>query len=478
MDRALLGIDLGTTGCKAMLFDTDGAILGSRYIEYGLIFTPEGVEQDSEDWWTNVCLCVRGALKEADIEPSSVAALSISSQGISGVPVDAEGRALYNSLNWLDNRSVEEQAEMQEALGLERIRTVTGKNKTDYSLPELCWLLRRRREELAGIRRYLMPLDYLTLRMTGRALTDYSMACGTLAFNIRRHEWESDFFRALDIPENLFADALPMGTPVGRLTPKAAEELGLSTDTLVVLGAQDQRCASLGAGMEKGIVTVSLGTAAALCSLVDEPVTDPLSRVTCCTMDGQRGALESTMGAAGAGLKWLRNTCFKGTPYPELDELALAAGPGSHGLIFLPRISSEEGMFFGLSLDTAPGDMARAVLEGVAFELRRQVGDHERLLGEPIRELRIFGGGSSKVWLQIIADITGKTVVRPRTAETACLGAALLAAKGLGLAEDIYQAQDLIGAPSARFTPHSENEALYAKAYEKYLSLSAFIDSM
>ena len=478
MDRYLLGLDLGTTGCKAMLFDEKGTIMGSRYIEYGLIFVPEGVEQNAEDWWTNLCECVKGTVADAGIDPAAVAALSLSSQGISGVPVDKELRPLYNSLNWLDNRSVAEQAEMKEKLGLSVIRALTGKNKCDYSLPELVWLLRNRSDELAAIDKYLMPLDFLNARMTGRAVTDLSMASGTLAFDMNRAEWIDSFFEAMEVPKDLFAELGAMGAPVGFLTEEAAAQLGLTPATLVALGAQDQRCASLGAGIEKGCVTVSLGTAAALCSLLDAPVLDPEARVTCCAMDGTHWVLESTIGTAGAALKWFRNCFFPGVKYAELDQMALAAGPCPQGIFFLPGLGDGKGSFFGLGLDAKPGSLARAVLEGIAFLLRRHVADHERLLGTEVKELRVFGGGASDVWLQIIADVTRKKVIRPRTNETACLGAAMLAAKGAGLLEDLYDAPELVGAPSAVFTPNPATEAVYAEGAERFSALCGFVDTM
>ena len=476
MEQYLLGIDLGTTGCKSMLFDLQGRILGSHYIEYGLIFTPEGVEQDAEEWWQNTCLCVSSAVKESGVDSRQIAALSISSQGIAGVLVDEAGRPLYNALSWLDNRSTEEQEEMKALFGLDRIRLLTGKTKTDYSLPQLLWLKRRRPEMYQKAFKYLMPLDYLIFRMTGKAVTDYSMASGTLAFDIHSSRWIPDFFNGLDIPQNMVASLGAMGQPVGTLTEDAARAMGLPSSVLVVLGAQDQRCASLGAGIEPGVITISLGTASAVCSLLPAPVADPENFVTCCGMDGSNWVLETTIGTVGAALKWLRNTCMPGQSYDELNALAEASAPGAGGLFFLPRLDRGKGSFIGLQLDTAPGDMVRAVMEGIAFIFRHHIESHERLAG-PCRALRIFGGGSnSRIWLQIIADITGKTVVRPRTHETGCLGAAILAGKGAGLIEDIYHADSMVGAPSEVFYPNPANELLYAEAFKRSLQLSEFID--
>ena len=476
MEQYLIGIDLGTTGCKAMLFDTNGQILSSHYIEYGLLFTPEGVEQDAEEWWRNTCLCVSSCVRQSGVDPQQITALSISSQGIAGVPVDANGQVLYNALSWLDNRSTEEQSRMRQLFGFERIRQLTGKNNTDYSLPQLWWIKRQRPEVYAKTDKYLMPLDFLIRRMTDRSATDFSMASGTLAFDVHHSCWIQEFFDALELPADLWADLLPMGTAVGSLTANAAEAMGLPASVTVVMGAQDQRCAALGAGIEPGVITISLGTAAAVCSLLAAPTIDPEGLVTCCGMDGQSWMAETTIGTTGAALKWLRNTCFAGQSYDELNQLASQAQPGAGGLFFLPLLNRGKGGFFGLRLETTPGDMVRAVMEGVAYIFRHHIENHERLSG-PCRELRIFGGGSnSPIWLQIIADVTGKRVVRPQTHETACLGAAILAAKGAGLLTDIYHAEAMTGAPSQIFTPNSANELLYTEAYRKSLELSDFID--
>ena len=472
----LLGIDLGTTGCKSMVFDGASQILGSSYIEYGLIMTPEGVEQDANAWWENVARAVRESVRESGVGSDEIAALAISSQGIAFVPVSREGAPIYNAISWLDGRATRESAALGELFGERELFSRTGKRLLPcYVLPQLMWMREHRPQVYRDAYKFLMAHDFIVYRMTGRAVTDYSMASGTLAYDLHTRAWMTDILNATGVNAAKLPEIRAAGTIAGALSPAAAGQLGLSPQTLVVIGAQDQRCASIGAGIGAGVVTASLGTSTALCALLDRPVIDPEMRVTCCALDERRWVLESVVATAGAALKWINSTFFPGLAYDALCALAEDALPLCGGVRFYPHLFAEsaegaKGAFTGISLQTRRGDMVRAVLEGVAFQMRLHLEDLRRL-GVEAEELRLFGGGAkSPLWCQIIADITGMRVRVPYTHETANLGAAILAGAGAGIFEDYFSAGGLQARFSRDYPPRAAQSVLYLEALPPYVA--------
>lgn len=475
----LLGIDLGTTGCKSMLFDEKGEIYGDSYIEYDLIFTKEGIEQDANIWWENVKLSVLETLKKASIDGKEVKALSVSSQGIAGVPIDQEGNTLYHALSWLDARSSEEIAEIAEHFDAGEIFARTGKQLKPYSFPQLLWLKKNRPEVYEKTWKYLMPHDFILYRLTGKTMTDYSMASGTLIYDIHQKKWDEKLPKAFGFDLEIWPEIRSLGEVAGKVLPKVAEEMGLSPETLAVVGAQDQRCCSYGAGIEEGVITISLGTASAVCSMMDKAEIDPLHFVTCCGLLKDKWMNETVVSTCGAALKWLKTTLFDQFSYRELDDMANRSPVGANGVFFLPYLSGEAkggkaaGTFYGLGLGTTKEEMVRALLEGIAFQFALHIKHHERM-GKTAHELRVFGGGAkSPIWCQMIADITGKEVVVPRTTEAGNLGAAMIAAVGAGIYEHIEEARVMVGEPQCRYIPDASQHEIYQKITKEYERLSA-----
>ncbi len=475
----LLGIDLGTTGCKSMVFDEKGAILGSNYIEYDLIICNDGIEQDANAWWNNVVNTVKGSIVQSGISGSDIAALSVSSQGIAFVPIDKEGNTLHNAISWLDGRSTEEIAQMGRECDPWAIFNQTGKKLLPcYVLPQLMWVKRHRPEIYDRTFKILMAHDFIIYRLTGKTVTDLSMASGTLAYDIHEQRWVTELLNQFDIDGAKLPELMVLGDVAGTVLPKAAQELGLSTATKVIIGAQDQRCASIGAGIDKGIFTISLGTSSAIGAICDKPLIDDSMQVTCCGLDRNRWILETVVATAGVALKWLKNTMFPSLSFAEMDRMAESANPLAGGVRFYPHLSVDasgeaKGAFSGLSLQTTQADIIRSVLEGVGYQMKMHIENMERL-GVTGGEIRIFGGGaSSKIWCQIIADITGKRVVVPRTHETANLGAAIIASVGGGLFSDFQQAGTMVGSPAMTFIPEKSNVNVYEEAYAKYKAYNA-----
>ncbi len=477
--KYFLAIDLGTTGCRSMVFDENLRLCGSQYEEYGLIAPKaDWYEQDANLWWELSLKTMDGAMAEAKIDRKAVRSISISSQGISIVPTDENFNPLRLSLNWMDVRAKEEAKEIMDALGERETYTRTGKYiRPSYSLSKFLWIKKHEPEIWAKTVKMLMPLDFLTAKLTGNAYTDPSMASGTLMYDIHNGVWHKPTLEYFGIPESMLPEIRPCGSSAGCVLPEVADKLGLSHDCLVALGAQDQRCAALGTGLADGVITVSLGTAAAICMLWNKcdtvgntavgwsPYVYPNTFVT-----------EGVVGTAGAALRWLRDTVFPSESYKVIDKEAADARENNTEVIFLPYLSGSpyiqfggkaSGTFHGLSLAATRGDFANAVMEGVAFQtaqilsLMKPEGGLSRLV--------LFGGGAkSALWQQIFADATGLEIVVPEQAEAAGAGAAILA----GVASGDF---DLNNLPENALASSTKPSTLYEQTqarYRKYLKLT------
>ena len=485
----LIGIDLGTTGCKSMVFDDHGTILSQSYIEYSIMKDEEGyIEQDAGLWWTLVKQSVSESVATSGVNVHDIKALSISSQGISFVPVDAEGNTLYNAISWLDARPVEQTDRIRGLFGDLVVFKRTGKRiSPNYTLPKLIWLKENKPEIYQKTDKFLMALDYITFKLTGKAVTDYSMASGTMAFNITTKCWDEEMIRICGLDADKLPEVYCAGSLVGVLDPDVAAEIGLPQGVKVVLGAQDQKCAAIGAGIGQGIATVSLGTATAVSSIGIKPVFDLDMRIPCFTLDENRWIMESVIGTSCISLKWMKTTLFEHMEYAEMDRIAESSVPGANGLFFYPHMEGAstpywrndiKGFMYGLSLSTSRGDMVRALLEGIGFQIRANIEVHEEINGDSIDEIRIFGGGSnSELWCRLIADITGKTVSTLYTSEIANLGAVILAGTGIGIFRDSEEVLSRIQLIKKQWKPDQYVMEKYSKVFAGYLEIQSKIFS-
>ncbi len=481
----LLAIDLGTTGCKAAVYDDRGTLRGASYLEYGLItLSPVMIEQDPAAWWSLTCRAVREALAAAGADPSAVRGLAVSSQGISFVLLDEDGHPLGNAINWLDGRATAESATILQRYTEERLFAITGKRAAPfYVLPKLLWLREHRPDAWRATRKILMGHDYLVYRLCGAQVTDHSLAAGTMLYDLRALDWCSELIEAFEIAPALLPDIRWAGTPAGRLLPAVAAELGLSAETIVVVGGQDQKCAALGAGIADGVATVSLGTASAIEQIMERPLTDAQMRVPTFTfVQPGRWVLEGVVGTSAGSLRWYRDTIARGTPYAALDAEAAGVAPGADGVIFLPHLGGAgsphwradgRGTFHGLSLATRPGHLTRALLEGVAYQIRENLAVTQELAG-PAGTTIVFGGGAkSGLWRQIIADVTGCRVSWTAMVETAGVGAAMLAGLGCHLFTDAAEARRDLVRTLATQEPDPGRAAFYDEAYRTYCQVEA-----
>ena len=416
-----LGIDLGTTGLKCVMFEDDGAVAAEYNEEYPLIFVGSFVEQDAEVWWSNVVTAVRSLVEKTGRR--DVKALSVSSQSISFVPVDDDGRPLYNSINWLDMRATAECERIMRDLGEETVFLKTGKHVDPaYSLPKLMWFRENRREVYDRASKILFPLDFLNMRFTGKYVTDYTIAGGSMLYNIVEKRWDEELLAYSGIDIEKLPEVAEMGADLGKILPYVADELGISPDCRVILGGQDQKIAAVGAGISDGVVTMSFGTASAIEKLSREMNADsPLSQFR--FNDGYF-VTEGVADTTGAALKWLSRT-MGGVSYRECDELAATSVPGANGVTASTSFS-KGASFEGITLSTTRGDLIYALYEGTC----REIADRIEKMGGAT-EIRVFGGGSkSEIWCRVLSRITGCRIGILDTPETASRGAAIIASHG------------------------------------------------
>jgi len=478
----LIGIDLGTTACKAMVFDQDLRLLAgaSRQLALSTLSGTE-IEQDAEGWWETMRAALCEALEKAGCDVRLVRGISVSSQGISFVPVDGGGAPLRAAFSWLDTRADEQRRRVLEAIGEKRVFSITGKRCSEaYVLPKVLWLRENEPEIWKRCRRVLMPLDFILARLTGEYVTDHTMASGTMFYDITRQGWSSRILDAFDLDRAMLPEIRWGGTKIGALRAEIAESLGLPRSVAVVVGGQDQKVAALGAGIDLERCTISLGTAMAITQKCERPVIDRDMRIPCFTdlLPG-RWVIEGSAVCCSI-LDWARQAFFPNTSYDELNRLAEEAAGRVNPPFLLPFFSGApapfydpgaKGVFAGLDLSTTPGQIVRSIYEGIAFLIRANIGVMESV-SRPVHELRIFGGGArSDAWCRIIADIVQRPVSALAAAESASVGAAILAGMGSGVVESPEEAFAHLEIRRS-YEPRPERAAQCDEGYGRFLSLA------
>lgn len=432
MEEYYIGVDLGTTGIKTVLYDHCGREIGSESEEIPLITPAPGwAEQSPECWYEIPCRLIKKLTGQ--ISGGRVAALGISSQGITVIPVGRDGRPHGNAISWLDSRAEEELSEILAVTPEEELNRMTGKHPSAlYSLPKLMWLKKHRHEIFSGAAMFLMPLDYLTFRLCGRAVTDATMAGGTMLYDLEEKCFSKTLCERYGIPAEKLPEVLPTTSFAGYMNRASLELTGLSGSVGIAVGAQDQKIAAFGAGMKEGTVTVSLGTAGAM-EILCANRSDVLPSFVFDDGESSQIVLEGCINTFGASVRWLRDRMFPGITYKEMDALAEEAEPGCGGVCFYPHLSgpgtphhgrSPRSGWCGMTLATGRREMIRSVYEGLACEIRLNLSAAERAGGRADR-LRFFGGGSrSGILCRIIAGMTGLPVMTAGNGETASFGAA------------------------------------------------------
>jgi xylulokinase len=459
----LVGLDVGTTGVKAVAMSPEGEVLATDEESYPLSTPHPGwAEQDPELWWS----AAETVLKRL---PFGEVRLGFSGQMHGLVCLDEADRVLRPAILWNDQRTAAECAEIEERIGLERLIELTGNRAlTGFTAPKLLWLRRHEPEVYTRIRRILLPKDYVRLRLTGRHGIDATDASGTLLFDVRNRRWSDEVTDALEIPR----EWLP---PVSEST--------------VYGGAGDQQAAALGVGVVRpGTLSVVLGTSGVVFAALPEYRPEPEARVHvfCHAVPGTWEAMGVMLSAAGA-LQWFRDTLAPDASFDQLVAEADEWPPGSEGLTFLPYLAGERtphadpsarAMFEGLSLRHGRGGLVRAVLEGVAYGLR-DAFELLRGLGVDARVGRTSGGGTrSRLWLEIVASVLGIPLELTEVEEGSAYGAALLAGVSNGVFASAEEAVEACVRVRDRIEPNEAWSRVYDEGYARYRALYPAVKSV
>ena len=496
MANYIIGLDLGTTALKIAIFDQDGRSMGVSTQEYQLI-TPEVnyVEEDLEVYWDSFKKGLGALLEETGADPASIVALAMSAQGETLAFLDEEGRPLRNAIVWLDNRAQAQADELRRALGGDEVcyrRTGQVSFEACWPASKILWVRENEPEIFARTAKFLLLEDYFIYRMCGRYVAEGSLLCSTTYWDINTKKYWPEMLQVLGIREDQLPEIRESGETVAPLLPEIARELGLTTDLMVCTGALDQAAGAMGVGnVREGMISENIGAALAICVPVDKPVFDPNRQMPLHYFPLPDTYMIHTFTNGGMTLRWFRDVfCqaeldvggLSGTDaYDIIGREAAQAPPGSDGLILLPHLagslapdvkSSAKGVFYGFTLLHKKGHFARAIMESLAYIVRRNLEALESM-GIRVSEIRSLGGGSkSPVWNQIKADITGCDITVLDMNDMAPVGAALLAGVGAGVFRDVYEASARVEKTVCMEITHSDaGKAVYDQRYRVYTGL-------
>jgi len=442
--KYILAHDLGTSGNKATLFDGEGTLVASAFAGYPTHYPqPNHAEQNADEWWRAVGISSRELIARSSIDPAQIAAVGFSAMMAACLPVDETGEALAPCIIWQDQRASVENQFMIDRCGFKRIYQITGQRcSAGNSAPKFLWLRNHQPEVWARTHKLLMPKDYVVHKLTGVFASDYSDASHTMLFDLGAHDWSDDLLQEVGIDRSLLPDLYPSPTVVGEVTEYAAAFTGLKAGTPVVIGAGDGGAAGVGAGViAPGTAYCVIGTSAWASVATDAPIYDRLERtMTFAHAHPGRYIPTGSMQAAGGARQWVWEQL--GGDGVDLDAAAASVPAGSNGVVFLPYLMGERspwwnpqarGVYAGLSLAHGRGEMARAVLEGVAIGLRQIVYALRESCPQIDSVRLIGGGGKSTLWQQIVADVLGMPVhLLELQGEATSWGAAVTAGVAVG----------------------------------------------
>ena len=489
---SLLGLDIGTTGCKAVAFDEEGSLLARAYREYSLLHPKPGwAELDVNLLWKKIKEVIFDVANKTRSDP--IKALSVSTQGEAVVPVTKDGKPLYNFSVSFDKRTEPQCQWWQEEIGKEEIFQITGMPLHPmYTINKIMWLKENRRDIYRKAWKFLCVEDFVIFKLGAFPAINHSLAARTMCFDIREKKWSEKILSLAGVRKELLSEPKPSGCPVGKVNSKIAEELNLKSDVVVVTGGHDQPCGALGAGVvSPGLVMNAIGTSDVLCSAINEPLLNKemLGNNYCCyphTCPDIYITISFNL-TGGLLLKWYRDTfCFeekmeaKRAGRDVYDIIVERANPEPVDIYILPHFvgsgtptldSKSKGAILGLTIDTTKEDISRAILDSNNYDLRLNM-DKLKEAGIPMEEIRTIGGGAkSERWLQLRANVLGKRVCTLKVSEAVSLGAAILAGVGINIFTSPQQGAQQWVKTDRAFEPDVKQHSQYRERYQNYLKI-------
>jgi xylulokinase len=487
----VLGIDLGTSSVKAILVSEGGEIIASSSQGYPIYSPHPGwTEQDPEEWWESTIRAVRASIHQSHIKPSQIKAVGLSGQTHGTVLVGKNLLPLRKAIIWMDQRSIAQTQWLQQSIG-KRLSRITGLPiATGFMAPSLLWIRENESGIWKKIYQFLLPKDYIRLKLTGNLASDVTDAGGTLLLDTGKRKWSPETLQKLEIPASFAPPLYESCQVTGKITKKAAKEISLKEGTPVSGGGADQIMGAVGNGIvEPGRVACSIGTGGLVVTSMDHPQVAPEKGLhTIPHAIAGKWVLMGAILSGGSSLSWFykqvisaKEKTLKGeNSYRSLFREVLPSPAASKGLIFLPYLKGERtpyldpqarGAFIGLSLQHNRRDLTRAIMEGVVFALRQSLEKFKEL-GIEITSVITWGGGAkNKLWRQIQADIFNVPILISPTQEGSAYGAAVTAAVSIGIFSSIKEACKEWIRIKEKILPNPKNVAVYDRAYHIYRNL-------
>ncbi len=488
MADLLLGIDIGTSACKAAVFTLDGQVAAQCSEEYEVFYPQPGwAEQNPDDWWKAVCASIQ-RIGQQGIPLEEVRAVGIDGQSWSAIPMDREGQVLHPTPIWFDTRAEGICRELKNRIPEKEIFDLCGNPlQAAYTLPKILWFQKYHPEIYEHTYQFLQSNSFIVYRLTGEFTQDRSQGYGLQCYDIQKGEWDLSMCSRMGIDPQKLPKLFDCHEIVGTVTARASEETGLLEGVPVAAGGLDAACGTLGAGVIRDGETQEQGGQAGGMSICMESFhSDPRLILSHHVVPGTWLLQGGSVGGGGV-MRWISQELGaaarmqaekNGTSQLyELDREAEMVSPGADGVVFLPYMAGErspiwnpraKGVFFGLDYSKTRGHMIRAAMEGVGFSLRHNLQVAEEA-GVRVSQLRAQGGAAnSRLWTQMKADITGKEILVPGSDTAGALGAAILAGVGAGLYQSFEEAVSRTVTIRRSHKPAEENRPIYEEAYRQY----------
>ena len=490
----LVGIDIGTSGTKTVIFDKKGETISSSTMEYELLQPQIGwAEQNPKDWWDATCKTIKDCISKSGIAPSDIKGIGLSGQMHGMVLLDKEDKVIRPALLWCDLRTAAECEEITNIVGIDRIFEITGNPVLPaFTAPKIAWVKNHEKDNFDKINKVLLPKDYIKFMLTGKYFSEYSDSSGTSMMDIRKREWSEEILEKLGLRLSQMPGLKESYEIMGGITKEASILTGLAQGTPVVGGAGDQAAGAIGNGIVRpGMISATVGTSGVVFAYTDKVTIDKLGRVqTFCHAIPDTWHVMGVTNGAGLSFRWLRdNLCelekllsqkLDMDTYELMTKEAEKVEPGCRGLIYLPYMMGErtphlntkaKGVIFGLSSIHEKSDIIRAFMEGISYSLKDCLSIINDM-GIKASNIRLSGGGArSELWKQILCDIFASKVSTVNSKEGGALGVAILAAVGVGIYNSVEEACDNCISEVSTKEPDEKNNAVYEDFYKVYRNL-------
>ncbi len=491
MDEILLGIDIGTSACKAAAFDTNGSVLAQANESYPVYYPKAGwAEQKPDDWWAAVCRAVK-KLISCGIDPKTISGIGIDGQSWSAVAVDKKGEVLCNTPIWMDTRAKDICSQMEKIAGEGKLFEVSGNPvQPMYTMPKVLWYKENIPEVYEKIDKILQSNSFIAYRLTNAVTQEPSQGYGWNCYDMKSGAWNLPLCQELGIDTKLLPDIVPSHAVIGKVTAEAARMTGLCVGTPVVAGGLDAACGTLGAGvLHKGQTQEQGGQAGGMSICMDTCIAEEHLILGAHVVPNLWLLQGGTVGGGGA-MNWFEQQFgfaeraaakeYGTNGFIEIDKAAQNVQAGSEGLVFLPYLAGErspiwdaraKGVFYGIDFSKTRAHFARSVMEGVAYSLRHNLETAKQAGAEAKTLCAMGGAANSRLWTQIKSDITGCSIEVPSSDTATALGAAILAGVGTGVYSDFEEAVKAAVRIKHTYNPNPELQGIYEKGYRTYRAL-------